>query len=173
MVAVALGPNHLDLVYAHSVVSLELVAPNLSQFSGVDAVAAEKTVPCHDAAFRGLPVSHSSTFLRQRPRTRAALRLLGLHPQSRHQTWRCFNERFSVPIRRSRPSSLGNSGLSSRAGSSGSNLPLTLYLAQMPRLVTPAWARQKGRQSAASAVLASADASNAEGVDPTRLPFDG
>lgn len=44
MVAVALGPNHLDLVYAHSVVSLELVAPNLSQFSGVDAVAAEKTV---------------------------------------------------------------------------------------------------------------------------------
>jgi len=86
-----------------------------------------KPFTCHDAAFRGLPVSHSSTFLRQRPRMRAALRLLGLHPQSRHRTWRCFNERFSVPIRRSRPSSLGNSGLSSRAGSSRSNSPLTLY----------------------------------------------
>jgi hypothetical protein len=44
MLAVTLGANDLDFLYRNRVVSLQLVAPYLSQFPGVDAVATEKTV---------------------------------------------------------------------------------------------------------------------------------
>src|SRR4051794_612390 len=44
MLALALGPNNLDIVCFYAVVWLELLAPDPSQFTGINAVATEKAV---------------------------------------------------------------------------------------------------------------------------------
>jgi hypothetical protein len=44
LLALALGFNDLGVIYFYAVVWLELIAPDPSQFTGINAVAAEKTV---------------------------------------------------------------------------------------------------------------------------------